>query len=190
MNTLDYPCYGIRVEKTRWAFRTAASILDKVAVFLALYLGLSEADSATFRTVWYIKGKPEKGLRREFASLANWPLRGLFWLSKDFYHTAICGEDLDPEAINLRAIRNGLEHRYVKVLEFATADDKNNPLRDQHAVMIGRNEFQEKALRYLGHAREALIYLALGIHANEVRRPAEKIAGPTFLPNIDDEWKT
>ena len=48
VNTLDYPCYGLAVEKTRLAFRMACSILDKVAVFMGQYLGLENADRVSF----------------------------------------------------------------------------------------------------------------------------------------------
>ena len=40
INTLDYPCYSLAVEKMKMAFRMAYSLLDKVAYFLNDHLAL------------------------------------------------------------------------------------------------------------------------------------------------------
>ncbi|MBU8913300.1 MAG: hypothetical protein KOO61_04700 [Spirochaetales bacterium] len=191
VDILDYASFGLASGKARWAFRSAASIMDKIAVFLAWYFGLPNSARTDFRKVWYEKGKPEKGLRTEFTSRKNWPLRGLYWLSKDLYKTSICGEDLNPEVSQFRDIRNGLEHSYVKIQEFDPPSIEGDPTRDNHAVSVGRNRFEEMALQYLQHAREAIIYLSLGI--NQDQRQNKPVDGgivlPTFLPEVDDDCK-
>lgn len=192
VNTGDYPVYGLAAEKIRGAFRSAASILDQVAVFLARYMELPNSTRTTFRTLWYRRGKPKQGLRQQFQHMKNWPLRGLFWLSKDFYNTAICGELVDPEGVRLKDIRNHLEHNYVKVVEFLPDDELPSLLKDEEALLVTRDDFSELALRYLAHAREALIYLSLGVHSDQRQKAEEsddKYTPPVFLDDLEDEWK-
>jgi hypothetical protein len=83
-DTLDSPAYSLAVEKTKIPFRMACSILDKISYFLKHYLDLSISDrDASFRKVWYRDRKRRNGLEPVAAGPRNWPLRGLFWLSKD-----------------------------------------------------------------------------------------------------------
>ncbi|MFH0793556.1 MAG: LA2681 family HEPN domain-containing protein, partial [bacterium] len=84
VNTWDYPCYSLGVEEMKAAFRVAYSLFDKIAFLLNEYfcLHIPEKD-VKFRTLWYKRQARAKGLRCEFKERANYPLRGLFWLSKD-----------------------------------------------------------------------------------------------------------
>ncbi len=118
-NTLDYPAYGLGIEKLKAAFRMAFSLFDKIAFFLNDYLGLGFPEhQVTFRSLWYVSHDPKRGLRPEFAARENWPLRGLYWLAKDIY-TDEPGfrEALDPEAEPVKEVRNQLEHKYLKIHE-------------------------------------------------------------------------
>ena len=64
---------------------SAYSILDKIAFFLNDYLDLRiPARSVAFRSLWYKKQKVANGLL-EFANINNWPMRGLFSLSRDLH---------------------------------------------------------------------------------------------------------
>jgi hypothetical protein len=94
------------------SFRATYSLFDKIAFFLNAYLGLNIPEKrVSFRGVWYEGQEKRKGIRREFQSLANWPLRGLFWLGKDLYEDAPeFRAAIDPEAQRLCEIRNQLEH--------------------------------------------------------------------------------
>jgi len=116
-DTLDSPIYSLAVEKTKVAFRMVYSILDKIAFFLKHYLDLSIPDrDATFRKVWYREGKRKNGLEPVAADTRNWPLRGLFWLSKDLHEDDPEFRDaLELEAQELRDLRHALEHRYLKL---------------------------------------------------------------------------
>jgi hypothetical protein len=85
-NTLDYPVYSLHSEKVRIVFRVAYSLLDKIAYFLNSYLSLGIPErQVNIRTMWYVNREKKKGLRKEFNARANWPLRGLFWLTKDLF---------------------------------------------------------------------------------------------------------
>ena len=64
---------------------------------------------------------------------------------------------------------------------------------DGLAVSVNRRRFQEKTLRLLKMARAAMIYLSLGVHAEEKMRAKKRKPGaivpPMQLDEYDDEWK-
>jgi hypothetical protein len=67
----------------------AYSLLEKVSYFLNHYLALGIPERRTgFRSFWYDGQERQRGLRPEFDACDNWPLRGLFWLSKDLFENA------------------------------------------------------------------------------------------------------
>jgi hypothetical protein len=114
-NTLDYPIYSIAIEKVKAAYRLAYSLFDKIAFFLNAYLDLKVNQSRIyFRSVWYVNGAEERGARPELDRSTNWPLRGLYWLSKDLLDPNF-GNVTEPDAQELHDIRRQLEHRYLKV---------------------------------------------------------------------------
>jgi hypothetical protein len=83
-NTLDYPSYGLGVERLKAAYRIAYSLLDKIAFFLNDYAKLNINERQIyFRTIWYENCDRNNPIRPIFEQSKNWPLRGLFWLSKD-----------------------------------------------------------------------------------------------------------
>lgn len=214
-NTLDSPAYSLAVEKTKVAFRTAYSILDKIAFFLKHYLDLSIPDrDATFRKVWYREGRRKNGLEPAAAGTSNWPLRGLFWLSKDLHEDDPGFRDaLEPEAQELRDVRHALEHRYLKLshelwsgfksarsklLSLLSSSETTRPealeaLDDNLALLENRLEFDVKALHMLKTVRAALVYLCLAVHWEEDRRSRERGSDRPFpmveAPILDDDRK-
>jgi tetratricopeptide (TPR) repeat protein len=103
VNTLDYPAYSLALKKVKIVYRINYSILDKIAYFLNKYLKLNiVSDKVNFRTLWYISREKRNGVRQEFKQSKNWPLRGLFWLSKDLYSKEPeFKEALEPDAQEL-----------------------------------------------------------------------------------------
>ena len=116
-NTLDYPSYGVNVEKARQAYRMTYALFDKIAFFLNHYLELGIPEKQVyFKSVWYeTKGNP-KPIRSFFQDRENWPLRGLFWLSKDLYDPKF-QEATEPDAEALADLRQHLEHKYCQIHE-------------------------------------------------------------------------
>jgi tetratricopeptide (TPR) repeat protein len=175
-NTLDYPSYSLATEQLKVAFRIGYSLFDKVAFFLNDYLALGIPEhKVTFRTLWYDK---KKKLREDLKSLPHSPLRGLFWLSKDLYEDESgLPISVEPNARDLAATRNHLEHKYIKVhLPYwrgsPSAQDKTaRGLMDTLAFSVRREEFAEKTIRLLQLARTALIYLALTVRVHERQMP-------------------
>lgn len=198
-NTLDYPCYSVAAEKLKLSFRSAYSLLDKIAFFLNAYLGLGIPEKrVSMRGMWFEGQQKTKGLRPEFGSLANWPLRGLYWLGKDLFE-----EDpqfrsvMAPDAERLNEIRNHLEHKYLRLhLDLWPGPPTaaaHAALVDDLAESVLRGDFEAMTLRLLRLVRSAIIYLSLGVHQEERarrrKRPAGAITPPMFLDAWEDEWK-
>lgn len=195
-NTLDYPSYGLGIEKLRIAYRMAYSLLDKIAYFLNRYLGLGiDPTRVYFHNIW--REKPGGPIRPQLADSRNLPLRGLYWLSKDLFEPGV-REVTEPDAEALRDLRVHLEHKYVKVHEmgpFPPQDDEPKDLFfDDLAYSLNRRDLEARGLRMLKLARAALIYLALGMHQEERRRAADKGDGGLIMPMTieayPDERKT
>jgi hypothetical protein len=197
LNTMDYPCYALAVEKVKAAFRIGYSIFDKIGFFLNDYMNLGiDLNKVYFRSVWYQKQKADAGaIRPEFESSENWPFRGLFWLSKDFFDEDFSAVT-EPDAQALYEIRNQLEHKYLKVHEMPlprTNDESSELWRiDRLAYSVERRDLEAKTARLLKLARAGLIYLSLGMNRMEQIRAKTKdesqIASMSLEP-WDDAWK-
>jgi hypothetical protein len=174
-NTLDYPSYSLAIEKVKAAFRIVYSLFDKIAFFLNDYAKLGvPMNNVYFRTVWYVGQDAKKRVvRPELVQLQNLPLRGLYWLTKDFFDADI-QDVMEPEAQALYVIRNSLEHRYLKVHEILVPRPKKESIldiwTDRLAYSVQRNDFEKKTLHLFKLARAAIIYLSLGMHREENRR--------------------
>jgi hypothetical protein len=187
-DTLDDPGYSLSIEKTKLAFRSAYSLLDKVAFFLNDYLKLGIPLAAvSFRSLWFEK-RGSTVLRPVFTAAKNWPLRGLYWLAKDFVEQDFQAST-EPDASDLATIRNHLEHRYLKVHDRDPlySSIMPNVYDDRLALSVERHELEAKALRILKLARAALIHLSLAMHREEeIRGETDKgFAVPMTLPT----WK-
>jgi len=201
-NTLDYPSYSLAVEKTKVVFRMTYSLFDKIAYFLNHYLNLSILEKrVSFKTFWYVSRKKTKSLRPDLKSRRNWPLRGLFWLSKDLYEDKPgFKKSIEPDAQELSEIRNHLEHKYLKLHDdlWSGPPSQNNnktslALADTLAFSLHRRDFEAKTLRLMKMIRAALIYLSLAIHYEEQQRAKErdpnKVVSESPLDIWKDEWK-
>lgn len=202
INTLDYPAYSLAVERVKASFRAAYSILDKLAFFLNDYLSLGIPGHRTsLKSFWFKKQNRENGLRAAFVDRPNWPMRGLYWLSKDLAEDRLGFKDaMSPDAQGIAVVRNHLEHRYLKLHEESWADFKASEdlasgfSMDTMARSLNRDEFESKTLWLLRLARAGLIYTSLALHVEEQRRSEERdpneILGPMISDRWDDDWKT
>jgi len=160
----------LSVEKLKIAFRMAYSLFDKIAFFLKKYYRLPISEQrVNFRTLWYPDGRKANGLQPKLRQSANWPLRGLFWLSKDLYeHNPDFKEGLEADARQLYVLRNHLEHNYLLIQDDALYASSGKPglrgMDDGSVYVIGRSDFAKRTLRILKMVRAALIYLSLAVH--------------------------
>ena len=193
-NTLDYPTYCIAIEKVKMSFKVAYSLFDKIAYFLNEYFGFGiKPNNVYFRTIWFID---KKEVRPILTSKENPALQGLYWLSKDLFAEEEYRDSVEPDAQNLYNIRNHLEHKYLKVHEllFPTSDDEiSKSLHDDLAYSIERNAFEQKTIRLLRLVRNALCYLSLAIHNEEIERDKKRDINEVIFPfnNVlwNDNWK-
>lgn len=189
-NTLDYPSLSFGTELTRLAYRSAYSILDKVAYFIRDYFRLKIKERRTyFRSVWYIDGEKKKGLVPKFRDSKNLPLLGLFWLSKDLFEDSREYQDaIAPDAQSLHDIRNYLEHKYLSI--HTEQVHKNRNSFGNKAMLVTVDEFNEKALVVLRLTRSALMYLSMAIYIEEQKnRKNAKPSVSMIVDTYEDEWK-
>lgn len=194
INTLDYPAYSLAAERIRMAFRAAYSIHDKVAFFLNAYAdfgGHKELTRVSFRSVWYEGLERKKGLAARLQQHPNHAMRGLFWLSKDFYEKEF-KKVTDPEAEEMALLRNQLEHRYLQLHDMGAGQDESQTAQPNLRFSLARADFTTRTLKLFRYTRAALIYLCMSVRSEE--RMHEPSEGPTLmLPMIldtsDDDWK-
>ena len=156
---------GHYTEDIKAAFRSAYSLFDKIGLFLNDYfqVGLA-AGGVNFRRVWSEKSSGGASrVRPTFMGRRNWLLRGLYFLSKDLFDEEF-EEVAEPDAAELAGLRNQTEHRFLSLLH-----SEGGVSTDTHRL-IPIGVFQGKTLRLLKMAREALIYLSLAMHREEVLR--------------------
>lgn len=161
----DGQSMGHYTEDLRSSFRSSYALFDKIAVFLNDYfqVGLPPRD-VTFRRIWSEKSSGlTYAIRPAFDNCPNWPLRGLFFLSKDLFDTEFL-DVAEPDARDLARLRQQLEHRFLSFQDSLTHEST-----ETHRF-ISIEEFTKKTLRLLKMAREALIYVSLAMHREETLR--------------------
>lgn len=169
-DTLDYPLYSLASERIRAAFRIAYSLLDKVAFLVDRYWCLGKIpDRISFKNVWMVEHKAR--LLPQFEEHNNWPLRGLFWLSKELFDDEL-KQTTAADAQELHAIRNALEHTYLRVSEGWAKPYMTGTSSDGFGLAIGSDELEAKAIRIMQMARSALFYVtfAIGVEERKKRR--------------------
>ena len=148
---------GAKVEKQKMAFRSAYSILDKVAIFLNEYYDLGKDQRRlNFRTVWHDGKDINSRIPQN-----NWRLRGLYALSLDLFDSEF-KETALPHAELLNDVRNAAEHRFLQVYEDGTIFRS-----DDITTRVTYSELYRLALRMLKISRAALIYLSLSMYHQE-----------------------
>lgn len=193
-DTFNFAMHGFAVERAKMAFRGAYALFDKIGFLLNAYLALGHSErQVNFRNLWFVKGKG-KELHPSLDGLGNWPLRGLFWLSKDIFEDDFRAVT-EPDAQALYELRNHMEHKFVSVHdEICRLISPQTAATPEFGMIdVSFDELRVKTLRQLKLARAALIYLSLGIHADEKRRTAARgdnglVAGMPLYP-VNDSAK-
>jgi tetratricopeptide (TPR) repeat protein len=163
IDTLDYSTYSMNVEKIKIAFKLFYSILDKIAYMINSYFYLGhKPHEISFRKVWLDKNK----LNSKIGDTQNWGLRGLFWLSKDFSEKDDLYSLLEPDAKELCTIRNFIEHKSFKLIEFGTSGIS----KDGFTYTIERSLFVNKTFKLMKTIRASLIYTSLMINIEEKQK--------------------
>lgn len=178
LDTLDYSCNSIYIEKKKIVFKGAYSIFDKIAYFINYYMNFNDKSSKNiyFSNIWYSNLTKKHGLRSELVNKDNLMLRALYWLSKDFYEKKEDYQDtIEPDAKELVNIRNHIEHKSFRVQEISmNINDFNNnmpsTIQDSLALSISLKDLDKKTIKMLKLAREAIIYLSFFVYWEERKR--------------------
>nr|WP_279347066.1 LA2681 family HEPN domain-containing protein [Gramella sp. AN32] len=189
LDTLDFAIYSYNSEKTKIAFRMCYSILDKIGYLLNDYLDLGfKPEKVSFRSIWTVYDKKIKTskMNPKINQTQNWPLRGLYWLSRDFFEKdATFSSTIEPEAKELAKIRNFIEHKSFKIIEFG----ENGLLDENLTYAINREEFEKKTLNLIKLVRASMIYLAIAINLEERKKEINKPIVPIDFIGLRDEYK-
>ena len=187
MDTLDYSVYSVSAEKLKIVFRVCYSLFDKIAYLLNSYLGIGlTPKEVSFRKIWHTKSKgtsKQLELNPIVINSQNWPLRGLYWLSKDLVEfDSQFSKAILPEAQQIATIRNFIEHKSFKIVEYGKTGLTDNDLTFQ----ICRDEFKEKVYILMHMVRSAIMYLSFAIHIEEQKKDDEPSIPISFYELKDD----
>lgn len=161
----DGSVYGPSIEKYKSALRDSYAIFDKIALFINNYYHIgAKTNKIKFRNIWYKKLSEQNDVLDLFVERRNWPLRGLFYLSKDLHDKDFVGI-ADPRGETLDRIRNQIEHRFLAVTEIGKSYENDDVL-----AYVSLEELRGFAFGMLRKSREAIILLCLAMHAEEYRR--------------------
>ena len=189
VNLEDGSVYGHYIEELKLAFRSAYALFDKIALFINEYYAVDlNPREVTFRGIWaeQLKGGENHRLRHIFYGKQNWPLRGIYYLSKDLFDNEFI-DTAEPDAAQLADLRNQIEHRFLNLHNVGS----NMSGKDSYGYIL-LDEFEGKTFRVLRMAREALIYLSLAVHREEQLRHDEnddRIVLPMVFGSIDPDGK-
>lgn len=167
-DALDYRYYRLWVEKLKMAFLSSHAIFDKIAYLINEHwkLGLP-VHKVDLRSVWLTT--PKLSPNPIFLESDNWPLRGLFWLSKDIYHKSNADQAIDPEAKIIHDIRNHIAHKYLRVHDHYLYGASKERERHGHALTypVSDLELQTQSIKLLKLVRSALFYLSFAVKHHE-----------------------
>jgi hypothetical protein len=141
--------------------------------------------------VWYDQTDDKPKLHERFKDYENWPLHGLFWLSKDLFDDRF-QRVTNPDAQEIFVIRNHLEHKYLQVYEGWAPAVIREPITGSIGHSISSTDFASKVLRLLKIARAAMICLPLAVHIEERRRHRDSEAdfiAEMSITTWEDDWK-
>lgn len=170
---LDYRMYGLWIEKVKMAFLGAHAIFDKIAYLVNEYWALEiPSHRINFKSCWHKGENISKELKPMFRASENWPLRGLYWLSKDFVGEGNKTTPLQPDAWHIAQIRNHIAHKYLKVFDsfFVSAEQQRKRAGHEWEYPISDKELITQTLNLLCLVRNALIYVSLAAHSEERKK--------------------
>ena len=180
LDSADGGEFGHYVDQLKTAFRSAYALFDKIALFLNDYfsIGMNTRD-VSFRRIWVERGgNPRKPkLRTIFDGNQNWPLRGLYYLSKDLFDEEFSSA-ASPDARELVSLRNYLEHRFLTLQHYNSGSSNT----DTH-LYVTADRFFAKTMRIMRMARAALTYLSLSMYREEAIRSNNAEDG-TLIPSM------
>lgn len=188
MDTFDYAIYSFNTEKLKIAFRVCYSIFDKIAYVVNSYFKLGvHVKDVSFRRIWFNRSDDKKSwlINPLIENSQNWPLRGLYWIAKDLVEDkSEFSKSILPEANEIATIRNFMEHKSFKIVDFSDTQIVDNGLTYQ----IQRSEFETKVYKLMAMARSAIINLSFALHLEELKKE-KSLSIPVPFVVMDHDYK-
>jgi len=160
-DTLDYSEFGLGSGLLKASFRLAVDCFDKIAVFLADYLGLQQGKRfVNFNNVWFAGASPKKRkLNHELARLMkdNEFLRALRDMQQDWWRQEFPGR--------LKDTRNAATHRTLVLSWLASDLDV-----DEHGLAWSAEDLEKATLLLLRSLKAAILYVIAFVNFKEARR--------------------
>lgn len=158
-NCNDLFQYSYRTELLKNSFKTFYSIFDKIGYFINDYISLKiKPNKVSFRNIWYTNY--EKGeINQIFNTKTNWPMRALFWVSKDLFDKEF-EDTMEPEARFINQLRNYMEHKSLIIANVPFDERIEN---DVYNYVIGDTDLLNKTIKIAKLVREAIMYLCFAV---------------------------
>ena len=156
---------GYYTEDLKSALRSSYALFDKIGLFINDFFQIDlNPRQVTFRSIWSERASHKTfRLRSIFKDRKNWFLRGLYFLSKDLFDKNF-KDVAEPDAASLARLRQQVEHRFLSLQHKQVGEST-----ETHEL-IAIEDFQDRALRLLKMAREAMIYISLAMHREQAIR--------------------
>jgi hypothetical protein len=133
-------------------YKNFYSILDKIALFIAVFLNLPiKPHAVDFSKIW--TDTSGKNIRPEIlAHECNISLLALYNIKLDVYGSKMDGYIMDELTKDLQRIRNFIEHKFIKI-------DEGQMSYNDYQLTISKNELNIDTIRLAQLVRCAIIYL-------------------------------
>lgn len=178
INTLDYPEIGYKTELLKSSLKTAYGILDKIGLFCSHFFNVKTSPGRLDFNKWYANVEMQVALSS--------PFHALYWLSKDL-------DFKSGHFKNIRRLRNVVEHRYLRVLEYhsVTISDELEDT-NKYEYIVSYTDLLSITIETLKLVRSAIFYIVNGFNAmylNMISKNKDKFFIPLTLVIYKDEWK-
>lgn len=186
-NVADYSIYNLRIQQMKMAFRSIYSIFDRIGFFIFKYLDIKMNERrVSFNSIWDKVSKDE--LKNNDA------LNGLKWIHKDLNKKVDLKldtnkESLDPELKDEATIRNYIEHRYLKVVDFSNGGSNIEHSSNGISYSVSKENFEKLTLYLMKKVREAIILLTIMVKFEEENKGNDDNLPIIEGIKIDDEFK-
>jgi len=139
-------------EQMKMTYKNIYSILDKIAMFLSVYLDLPiQPHKVDFATIWIDKSR--KNIQPKILAFENnLSLLALYNIKQDIYGSDFVDYIIDEQTKDLKRIRNFIEHKFVSI------QDGEMSYND-YQLTISKKELSLNTIRLAQLVRCAIIYL-------------------------------
>ena len=139
-------------EQMKMTYKNIYSILDKIAMFLSVYIDLPiQPHKVDFATIWIDKSR--KNIQPKILAFENnLSLLALYNIKQDIYGSDFVDYIIDEQTKDLKRIRNFIEHKFVSI------QDGEMSYND-YQLTISKKELSLNTIRLAQLVRCAIIYL-------------------------------